>query len=59
MRQAERFPRGAEFDNGNISQKHHNKGCCSCRVHTSNFSPGLEGCVGQIDDLFNKHNGEV
>jgi len=48
MRHAERFSRGAEFDNGSISQKHQSKGCC--RVHTGNFSQGLVG-VGQSDDL--------
>jgi len=41
MRHAERFSRGAEFDNDSISQKHQNKGCC--RVHTGNFSRGLVG----------------
>ena len=36
MRHAERFSRGAEFDNGSISQKHQNKGCC--RVHISDVN---------------------
>ena len=71
MRHAERFSRGAEYDNGSISQKHQNKGCC--RVHIGNFSWGFGLWVGvfQIDDLtagvgvsydplsHSRHNGEV